>query len=328
MSRQWLRASLHPVIALVPLLALASVASGLGGGCDARVPATAAGGVSAASAAGGSLAFETCAASRDCDAGLRCLDGECRSTMRSVLGDLHAASGAAALRRGGSDLAIAAYAEAIARYDADGVTTPAEVDCGYGQALLSVKDKPDRAELAAKVLHRCLLATPPASRLRETALAGLADLLPLGLDPAQVQKSTPADLYITRPSAAPALASTGPVEISITSDPPPPARTAQVLTARLAQPDVDAALRACWTTWAGVTKQRALSVPLPVRSKSLPRDYDEDPTRYAFIVEPIISTTSPDGLATTCVRTAIESATKKGLDLRDAVTGRLVVAFQ
>jgi hypothetical protein len=304
-----------------------SVLGLLASACDARVPASEAAGATAARPAGDGRAYESCAASHDCTDGLRCLDGVCRSTSRSALGDLHAASGAAALRRGGADAAIAAYAEAIARYDADGIVAPAELDCGYGEALLALKDKPERAELAAKVLHRCMLATPPGSRQRESALAGLADLLPLGLDPAQVAKPTPADLYLTRPSAAPP-ASAGPVAIAITLDPPPPARTEQVLTARLAKDDVDAALRACWTTWAGVTKQRALTVPLPVRGKALPRDYDEDPVRYALIVEPIVSTSSPDGVVTTCVRTAIEGFTKKGLDLRDAVTGRLVVAFQ
>lgn len=298
--------------------------------CDAQVPAgaaTAAAGPTAA-ASGGSRVFETCAATRDCDDGLRCLDQMCLPAQRSTLGDLQAASGASLLRNGGTDAAIAAYAEALARYDAEHVAVPADIDCGYGQALLADRGKPERAELAAKVLHRCVLATPAGSAPHVAALGGLAELLPLGLDPAQVAKATPADLYLTKAAAAVPVPSAAAVKVTVGFEPAPPARSAPALQTRLTDTDVDAALRGCFASWTGVTRQPSLRVSLPVRSKALPNDYDDEPTRYAFTVEPMAATTSPDGLATTCVRAAIEAAGKKVAGLRDGYTGQLVVSIQ
>lgn len=312
-----------------PQLGALGLLAGLGVvACDAPAPTSVGGAGAPTAAAGGSRAFESCAATRDCDDGLRCIDQVCRTAQRSVLGDLQAASGAAALRAGGTDAAIAAYAEALARYDAEKIAVPADVDCGYGAALLADKAKPERAELAAKVLHRCVLATPPGSAPHATALAGLAELLPLGLDPAQVAKASPADLYLTKAAAPVPVPSPAAVKVTLAFEPPPPARSAPALQTRLADTDVDAALRTCFATWTGVTRQPALRVTLPVRSRALPNDYDDEPTRYAFTVEPVAATTSPDGLATTCVRSAIEAAGKKVPGLRDGYTGQLVVSIQ
>ncbi|MBE7453148.1 MAG: NAD-dependent epimerase/dehydratase family protein [Kofleriaceae bacterium] len=166
------------------------------GACDSR--ATPVGGPSGPPPDRQSRELESCGTTSHCAEGLRCWAGACQREGRSTLGDYQAARGARLLGGGETDLAIAAYAEALAAYEADKLTVPPDVDCAYGQALTAARASKEKAELAARVLHRCLLAVPAAVPLRAQALAALAELDAAGLDPNQVARPQLADLYLTR----------------------------------------------------------------------------------------------------------------------------------
>src|SRR5215470_10946146 len=126
-------------------------------GCDSRATAS--------DPAGGraeqkSKEYESCAASMQCQDELRCFDHACRRTARSNVGDYYAALGAQQRARGDYEAAIASYAAALAQYEAEHVKNipVPDIDCAYGAALAAGKQKHEHAELAARVLHRCILA--------------------------------------------------------------------------------------------------------------------------------------------------------------------------
>ena len=141
------------------LAALAALAA-----CDSR--ATASNGAEVGKPGRLSSELESCGATAHCAEGLRCCDQVCKREARSTLGDFHAARGARAGAAGDIDAAIAAYAEALAAYEAEKLTVPPDVDCAYGHALVRARGTKDKAELAARVLHRCVLAIPVAVPLQ------------------------------------------------------------------------------------------------------------------------------------------------------------------
>src|ERR1044071_420175 len=120
--------------------------------------------------------YESCSATLHCQDELRCFDGMCRRAKRSNVGDYYAALGALQRTRGDMEAAIASYAQALAHYDADKAAgnLPPDVDCAYGATLAAARAKKEHAELAARVLHRCILSVPVGSALRDGALANLA----------------------------------------------------------------------------------------------------------------------------------------------------------
>ena len=73
--------------------------------------------------------------------------------------------------------------QALGHYDAEKIALPPDVDCAYGATLAAASAKKEHAELGARVLHRCVLAVPVGSPLREHALGELATLADAGLDP-------------------------------------------------------------------------------------------------------------------------------------------------
>ena len=74
-------------------------------------------------------------------AGLRCFDHVCRRTDRSVLGDFAAALAVRARAKGEADAAIASYGDALARYEADSLTVPADLECAYGNTLAASRSQ-------------------------------------------------------------------------------------------------------------------------------------------------------------------------------------------
>ena len=220
-------------LGLVLSLALAALA-----GCDTR--ATAANTGADIPPARQSQEFESCGTTAHCAGELRCFESVCVRTARSTLGDYLAARGA---RATSADAAIADYAEALATYESEKLAVPPELDCSYGRALAKAKAKSEKAELAARVLHRCLLAAPAGSPLRSDAIAAMVELDGVGLDPKQIAKPALADLYLTR---APAKPSTEALRIAVTGDPVVTAKTFPLVTDRIIASDLREPLIVCW----------------------------------------------------------------------------------
>ena len=260
--------------------------------------------------------YESCGASLHCAEDLRCFDNTCRRVARSVVGDYYAAVGAAAKARGEHEPAIAAYASALAQYDAEKLEVPPDVDCAYGAALAGAKDKKQQAELAARVLHRCVLAVPAGSRLREAAIAQLATLADVGLDPLLLGAAKTADLYLTKGPTAPATDKLT-VDAQLT---PAPAKTGPVLTARLAESDVRTALVACWEQNRAATKSNTLSATMQVQVAYVASEYDDVAGRYVWKFP------TPEAPAS-CVRQALEPVLK-ALKPLDSFNSKLTVVIQ
>ncbi|MBC7974680.1 MAG: hypothetical protein H7138_06805, partial [Myxococcales bacterium] len=90
-------------------LSLACAIAGAAG-CDSRATV---------SVEAKALEYESCSTSAQCADELRCFDQTCRRTARSTVGDYYAAAGARTRGQGDLEAAIAAYAQALAHYDAE-----------------------------------------------------------------------------------------------------------------------------------------------------------------------------------------------------------------
>jgi len=269
--------------------------------------------------------FETCSASADCAENLRCFDHMCRRTARSPVGDYFAALGNQLKKTGDVEGAIDAYNRALGHYDSEKIALPPDVDCGYGAALAAGKAKKEHAELGARVLHRCMLAVPVGSRLREQALADLATLSDAGLDPLTLGKTSLADLYLTRQPAAP---STDKLTVSVTASPAVTGKTYQLIPDKLAEPDMKNALVACWDAYNAATHKDVLSVSLGVKSAYIPSEYEDESGVFSTKVDPPVAMPAgPDANADSCVRAAVEPALK-GLALRDAFTTKITITVK
>ncbi len=287
--------------------------------CDSR--ATASGGGESSKADRLSRELESCGTTAHCAEGLRCWEHVCQREGRSTLGDFYAARGARLLAGGDTDGAIAAYAEGLAAYEAAKLTAPPDLDCAYGLALVRARATKDKAELAARVLHRCVLAIPPAVPLRTQALAGLAELDQAGLDPSQIARPQLADLYLTR---APARPPTDNLTVSVSADPPPRGRSFALIPERLALADARAALSTCWEKNFAASQAKELTVRVPVEVKYRASEYDDEPGSYAVVWAPPAAGVSD---AETCTRGALESLIAP-LKLRDAFSATLTVVVK
>lgn len=293
------------------------------GACDSR--ATASGDGAAVTPKRLSAEFESCGTTAHCGDGLRCWERACMREARSTLGDLHAARGARALATGDVDAALRAYAEGLAAYDAAKLAIPPDVDCAYGLALSRGRDTKEK-ELAARVLHRCLLGVPVAVPLRTQALAGLADLESSGLDPAQVARPQLADLYLTRAPSAPPTEKLG---VTVTADPAPRGKTYAMIPERLSQADARAALVACWEKHHAATQAKSLEARLGFEVKYRPSEYDDEPGSFAVAWSPPLPppAAGPAADAHACVRAAVEPLIAP-LKLRDAFQTTLAISVR
>jgi hypothetical protein len=304
-------------LALVALVALPWAAS-----CDGKATASDPGSLHA----GRDHEFESCTVSVECDDGLRCFDGTCQRTERSNVGDYYAANGARLLAGGHVAAGVTSYAKAEARYEADHLHVPPDLDCAYGAALVLAKKDHEKAELGARVLHRCLMGTPAGSSLRLRALASLAQLDDDGLEPAHLAVDKPADVYLSRAPSAPA---TDKLKIVATGEPPPSSKSFPAIVERIGDSDLRAPLVACWQKFYDATKKPALAVSLPIRSKYVSSGYDDEPGSYKMTMDaPPAAAGTPVGDATACVHAVLEPALTDLKGVHDSFQTRLSIKIQ
>jgi hypothetical protein len=301
------------------LLAVALVATG----CDSRATAS---DPLPGRAEQKSKEYETCGASTQCQDELRCFDHVCRRVARSTVGDYYAAAGALARGKGDAEAAIADYAQALAHYDAEKVALPPDVDCAYGATLAAARAKKEHAELGARVLHRCVLAVPVGSWLREQALAELAGLAEAGLDPVLLGAPKLADLYLTR---APVRPSTDKLAVTVTPSPAPTGKSYPLIPDKLREADLHGALVACWEAYNAASKKDAMTVTIGVKSSYIASEYEDEPGTFVVKFEAPVALPagSPEAAADGCVRQILEPAIK-GLKITDAFATKLAVSVK
>jgi hypothetical protein len=285
--------------------------------CDTRAqPAAAAPGGAPLDPDRMSKELESCSRTADCAEGLRCFENECRRTDRNVVGDYDAALGAN--KHEGGDLAgaLAAYADAAKAYDDK---PPVDIDCAYGAALADARADKEKAELAARVLHRCVNVSPAGSPMREAALREIAMLDSVGLDPQHLAKTEPADVYLSKAPAAPKSAN---LQVSVSAAPEPPAAAKSWAATQDAIKAERDALVACWQKSFDSSHAAALTVGVPVKSSYHDSGYDDEPGFYATAIDP--KAAAPANDAEKCVRDAVTAALKNvkvgGADWASTVT--------
>lgn len=299
--------------------ALAAIA-----GCDSRAKASDPQGARPESK---SKEYESCGASMHCQDDLRCFDQMCRRSARSAVGDYYAALGAQQRSRGELEASIDSYNKALGHYDSEKIALPPDVDCAYGIALSAAKAKKEHAELAARVLHRCILAVPVGSSLRDRALQEIATLTDSGLDPLALGRTQLADVYLTRAPQAP---STDKLAVTLSTNPPVDSKkTYSVIPERIAQPDMRSALVACWESYNKATKKDALSVGLPLKVSYAASEYEDEPGKFSLKIDPATAMPAgPDADADGCVRAAVEPALKGLTTIRDAFSTKLTITVK
>ncbi|MBL9017222.1 MAG: hypothetical protein JNL83_23745 [Myxococcales bacterium] len=249
--------------------------------------------------------YESCGASMHCADELRCFDHVCRRMARSTVGDLQAARGAQLKAKGDLEGAIAAYTAALGHYDSEKVPLPPDVDCAYGAALAAAKSNKDHAELGARVLHRCVLAVPSASPLREKALAELAGLVDTGLDPLLLGAAKTADLYLTKGPVKPA---TDKLTVNVTAAPQPAKTMPAIVEAVGSQ---KSGLVACWETYNAASKKTDMTVHIDLKSGYVASEYDDVAGSWILRFQPAtVPAGTPEAAADACVRSLVEPALK------------------
>lgn len=292
-------------------------------GCDSRAKAS---DPAAGRAETKSKEYESCSASMQCQDDLRCFEHVCRRTARSNVGDFYAALGAQLRAKGEVVAAIDAFNKALGHYDSEKLALPPDVDCAYGATLAASRAKKEHAELAARVLHRCVLAVPVGSALRERALADLATLHEAGLDPLALGRTQLADVYLTR---APQKPPTDKLQVTVTPTPAVDKKSYQLIPDRIAQPDLRAALVACWESYNQATHKDTLAVTIGLAAKYYPSEYEDEPGKFAIKIDPAIAMPAgPDASADQCVRAAVEPALEKLAGIRDTFATKLTIAVK
>jgi hypothetical protein len=261
-----------------------------------------------------------------CQDELRCFDHTCRRSARSTVGDYYAALGVQLRGRGELTGAVDAFNKALGHYDSEKIALPPDIDCEYGATLTTARAKKEQAELAARVLHRCVLAVPSGSVLRDRALADLALLTDSGLDPLALGRTQLADVYLTRAAQKP---TSDKLSVTVTANPAVAKKTYALIPDRLAQPDMKAALVACWESYSQATRKEALSVTIGVASKYYPSEYEDEPGKYTTKIEPAVTLPAgPDASADQCVRAAVEPAIKAITGIRDGFATKLTITVK
>lgn len=291
---------------LRPILAILSLLSA----CDPQ--ARTASGVARADVAGGGSASrerESCSATRDCEAGLRCLEGSC-TKGGSRIGDYHWAAGEAAEAKGDHGAAAQSFALALDKYPADQV--PAGLLCAYGAALRRQADT-RTAEQSARLLHRCVLGAAPGSADYRMAMRELAELEALGLDPALLERDRPADTYLTKQPQKPPMER---LTIVVAPEKQPENRLAVSWVAMLSADEGKKALARCYEDYWNATRKTEAQLPMTFKYKA---KFDEEEEVYlggTLEVAPAVTLAGPEAAATQCAATALAAIgtefTKKG----------------
>lgn len=309
--------------ALLGVCLLAAVAL-VGGGCDSKATTTGPDPQAAVKPEQKSREYESCGATMHCADNLRCLDQACRRAARSAVGDYYAAVGAAARARGDHEAAIAAYAQALGQYGAEKLEIPPDLDCAYGAALTGGRGKRETGELAARILHRCVLAVPPGSSLRAQAMASLAMLGEVGLDPLTLGGAKLADNYLTKGPAKPA---SDKVNVSVSSNPSTSSKSYAALSEKLADPTVKPALVACWEAYAAASKKEVLAVTLPIKVGYASSEYEDESGTWFTRIGAASGLSGPEAEADACVRKVVEPALK-GQKLSDGFDTKVTITIK
>jgi len=261
--------------------------------------------------------YESCGATLHCAENLRCFDNTCRRVTRNAIGDYYAAVASAALKRGEAEPAITNYAQAISQYEADKASggVPPEIDCAYGAALAAGKAKKENAELAARVLHRCVLAVPVGSSLRMEAFDRLATLDSSGLDPVLLGATKTADLYLTKAAARP---SADKINVTVSAD-PQPKKSMATITEKLTAADVKPGLIACWEA----AKKDSLAVTIGVKSSYVLSEYEDVPGVFVVKIEAPSSADAGDA----CVRQVVEPVIK-AMKMSDSFNSKITITIK
>jgi hypothetical protein len=277
------------------VLTLAMIAA-LASGCDSK----ASGAPEAKDRA--STLYESCASTADCAGDGRCRSGICRPAKSVTVGDYHAAAGQLALSEQRYEDAIAAYTEASKAYTLAKVKIPPEIDCGHGAALHRAGGDPQRFELGARILHRCLLSAPAGSELYSTALRSLAELGREGLDPELLAATKLADRYMTGKPAMP----TGEVVMTVTAKPTIRSYSFTKWLEKAQSDEVKEALMPCWKEHWKATRDTTMAVTLPLKH-SFKLDQYGDFGRTTLEVQELepLGDTARDG-ARSCAKAAIQ----------------------
>ena len=296
--------------------------AGFFAGCDSRAkasdPGTGGGGAK-------SKEYESCGATQHCADEHRCFDNVCRRGARSTVGDYYAALGAQQKARGELEQSIDSYNKALGHYDSEKIALPPDVDCAYGGALATAKAKKEHAELGARVLHRCILAVPSASPLRDRALVELATLTDSGLDPLALGRTQLADVYLTR---GPSKPSTDKLQVTITPNPAVEKKSFPTVPERLSQPDVRTAMIACWEAYNAASKKDTMIVSIGVKWGYVAAEYEDEPGKYVLKIEAATPTAGAEGAADACVRAAIEPVLKSINTVKDSFNTKLVITVK
>jgi len=198
----------------------------------------------------------------------------------------------------------------------------ADVDCAYGAALAAAKANKDHADLGARVLHRCVLAVPSASPLRERALVELAGLVDVGLDPLLLGGSKTADLYLTKGPVRPA---TDKLTVTVAAAPQPAKTMPAIVEAIGAQ---KSGLVACWETYNAASKKGEMTAHIDVKSGYVASEYDDVAGSWVIRFQPSTAPAgTPEATADTCVRSLVEPALK-GAKLAERFESKLTITVK
>ncbi|CAN5225695.1 hypothetical protein BH11MYX1_BH11MYX1_07000 [soil metagenome] len=176
------------------------------------------------------------------------------------------------------------------------------------------------------MLHRCLLAVPVGSGLRDRALADLAGLNDAGLDPLTLGRVALADVYLTRTPSTP---SSDKLKVTVTASPPVTGKSDQVIPNRLDEPDTRGALVACWQAYNAAAHKDAVNVVIGVTVTYRASEYEDEAGTYTTKIDPPFALPpGPEASADACVRAVVEPAIKDLKTLRDAFTSKLTVTIK
>lgn len=253
-----------------------------------------------------SLADESCSTSSDCAAKLRCFARTCVAATEVLLGEYYAHVGDVSLTKKKLARAAEAYDEAVKQYKAKGKQPPARIYCGWGRALLADERDPDKPELAAKVLHRCLRGSKVGSRLRARALSLLAQLDELGLNPVTLPSNEDATRYLKgkrKPAA-------DKVKVKVTSS-VGSQRGHDELIKMMQAAELKPRYIACWTAHYNASKKAVLRAVFSYKSRRVQGQFD-DQDGYYCAMEKTSLPADPAGLAGfNCIKAIVAPMAKK-----------------
>jgi len=249
---------------------------------------------------------ESCAAAADCAEGLRCYANACVSTDRVLVGEYYARVGDVSLAKKDLARAAEAYDEAVKQYKAKNKTVPPRLYCGWGRALLADTRDPDKPELAAKVLHRCLRGAPVGSPLRDHALRLLAQLDELGLNPVTLPSKEDATKYLKGERKP----TTEKLQVKVAS-PAMGKRGHDRLVKLMQDPALKPRYVACWTAHYNATKKPEMSATFAYHSRFNTGPFPEQDGHYITMDKATPPTEPGEAAAFNCVKSIIEPLAKK-----------------